>query len=103
MLGVILPCPQHALLQLAAHLCLMLRHALPKTGLLATCPALLAGSFLYTSPYFTKLPIWDRLTALPLLGPLLEVDSSNEAYQHYDQITALELFNKKGVTKRLLK
>lgn len=61
------------------------------------------GSFLYTSPYFTKLPIWDRLTALPLIGPLLEVDSSEEAYQHYDQMSALELFNKKGVSQRLLR
>ncbi|KAL3146106.1 hypothetical protein ABBQ38_015455 [Trebouxia sp. C0009 RCD-2024] len=61
------------------------------------------GSFLYTSPYFTKLPLWDRLTALPLLGPLLEVDSSEEAYQHYDQISALELFRKKGVSEKLLK
>ncbi|KAA6416615.1 MAG: hypothetical protein FRX49_11820 [Trebouxia sp. A1-2] len=60
------------------------------------------GSFLYTSPYFTKLPIWDRLTALPLLGPLLEVDSSEEAYNHYDQISALDLFKKKGVSQRLL-
>ena len=65
--------------------------------------ALLAGSFLYTSPYFTKLPLWDRLTALPLLGPLLEVDSSEEAYRHYDQISALDLFTKKGVSPRLLK
>ncbi|DBA90704.1 TPA: hypothetical protein ACH3X1_003920 [Trebouxia sp. C0004] len=61
------------------------------------------GSFLYTSPYFTKLPIWDRLTALPLVGPLLEVDSSEEAYYHYDQISALELFKKKGVSPRLLR
>ena len=65
--------------------------------------ALPAGSFLYTSPYFTKLPLWDRLTALPLLGPLLEVDSSEEAYRHYDQISALDLFTKKGVSPRLLK
>lgn len=61
------------------------------------------GSFLYTSPYFTKLPIWDRLTALPLIGPLLEVDSSQEAYRHYDQVSALELFQKKGVSSRLLR
>ncbi len=61
------------------------------------------GSFLYTSPYFTKLPIWDRLTALPLVGPLLEVDSSEEAYNHYDQISALDLFKKKGVSQRLLR
>lgn len=61
------------------------------------------GSFLYTSPYFTKLPIWDRLTALPLLAPLLEVDSSEEAYNHYDQLSALDLFKKKGVSQRLLR
>lgn len=58
---------------------------------------------MYTSPYFTKLPIWDRLTALPLIGPLLEVDSSEEAYRHYDQLSALELFQKKGVSQRLIR
>ena len=61
------------------------------------------GSFLYTSPYFTSLPIWDRLTALPLLGPLLEYNSSKEAYRHYDQISASQLFVSKGVSKRLVR
>ena len=78
-------------------------HCLPCPVWHSQCPTLLAGSFLYTSPYFTKLPLWDRLTALPLLVPLLEVDSSEEAYHHYDQISALELFTKKGVSARLLK
>ncbi len=50
------------------------------------------GSFLYTAPYFTSLPLADRLTALPLLGPLLEYGSDSTAYGAYDKMSALELF-----------
>ena len=70
-------------------------------------PALTAdictGSFIYTSPYFTNLPVWDRLTALPLLGPLLEYNSSEEGYRHYDQMSASDLFASMGVSKRLVR
>lgn len=61
------------------------------------------GSFIYTSPYFTSLPVWDRLTALPLLGPLLEYNGSEEAYRHYDQMSASDLFASMGVSKRLVR
>lgn len=32
------------------------------------------GSFLYTAPYFTSLPLLDRLSALPLVEALLGFD-----------------------------
>lgn len=59
------------------------------------------GSFLYTAPYFTSLPLADRLTALPLLGPLLEYSSDSAAYDAYDKMSALELFRSAGVSRRL--
>ncbi|KAJ7538182.1 hypothetical protein O6H91_11G037300 [Diphasiastrum complanatum] len=59
------------------------------------------GSFLYTTPLFRKLPIFDRLTALPLVQALIEFDTDMEIYNHYDQMTARELFRKAGVSKQL--
>lgn len=47
--------------------------------------------------------MWDRLTALLLLGPLLEFDSSEEAYRQYDQMSASQLFASKGVSERLVR
>ncbi len=38
------------------------------------------GSFLYTSPSFTSLPLGDRLSAAGLIPALLEHDASEEAY-----------------------
>ncbi len=64
---------------------------------------MLAGSFLYTSPYFTRLPLGDRLTALPLVGPLLEHDRDESTYARYDAITARDLFLRAGVSPRLLR
>ncbi len=54
------------------------------------------GSFLYTAPFFTSLPLTDRLTALPLVGPLLEYAADQDAYDAYDKISALELFRCAG-------
>jgi hypothetical protein len=62
-----------------------------------------AGSFLYTSPYFTRLPLADRLTALPLVGPLLEHDRDEATYARYDAMTARALFLRAGVSPRLLR
>ncbi|PNW70427.1 hypothetical protein CHLRE_17g719500v5 [Chlamydomonas reinhardtii] len=59
------------------------------------------GSFVYTAPYFTQLPLADRLTAGPLIGPLLEYSADAEAYEAYDKISALELFRSAGVSARL--
>ncbi|KAG2487929.1 hypothetical protein HYH03_013509 [Edaphochlamys debaryana] len=59
------------------------------------------GSFLYTAPYFTSLPLQDRMSALPLVGPLLEYSADQAAYNSYDKISALELFRSAGVSARL--
>ncbi|GLC50560.1 hypothetical protein PLESTB_000393300 [Pleodorina starrii] len=59
------------------------------------------GSFLYTAPFFTQLPLPDRLSALPLVGPLLEYDTDQDAYDAYDKISAWELFRSAGVSRRL--
>ncbi|WP_035987493.1 FAD-dependent oxidoreductase [Leptolyngbya sp. KIOST-1] len=57
------------------------------------------GTFLYTD--FKRLPLIDRLSALPLLQALIDFDNSDEAWQKYDRITARELFRQYGVSSRL--
>jgi uncharacterized protein with NAD-binding domain and iron-sulfur cluster len=57
------------------------------------------GTFLYTD--FKRLPLIDRLSALPLLQALIDFDNSDEAWQRYDRITARELFRQYGVSARL--
>jgi uncharacterized protein with NAD-binding domain and iron-sulfur cluster len=57
------------------------------------------GTFLYTD--FKRLPLIDRLSALPLLQALIDFDNSDEAWQKYDRITARELFRQYGVSARL--
>lgn len=57
------------------------------------------GTFLYTD--FKRLPLSDRLSALPLLQALIDFDNSDEAWQKYDRITARELFRQYGVSARL--
>ncbi|HIK43257.1 MAG TPA: FAD-dependent oxidoreductase [Leptolyngbyaceae cyanobacterium M65_K2018_010] len=57
------------------------------------------GTFLYTD--FKRLPLLDRLSALPLLQALIDFDNSDEAWQRYDRITARELFRQYGVSARL--
>lgn len=59
------------------------------------------GNFLYTSPYFTRLPLADRLTALPLVASLLEHDADEASYKAYDAMSAYELFKGAGVSSRL--
>ncbi|KAK9823485.1 hypothetical protein WJX72_003089 [[Myrmecia] bisecta] len=59
------------------------------------------GNFIYTSRYFTKLPLTDRLTALPLVAPLLEHALDEDSYHHYDNMSAKELFLSSGVSQRL--
>lgn len=59
------------------------------------------GTFLY--PQFRRLPLLDRLSALPLLAALLDFDNSPAAWQRYDKITARELFRDFGVSARLYK
>lgn len=59
------------------------------------------GTFLYTQ--FKRLPLSDRLSALPLLHSLLDFDNSDDAWARYDRITARELFKHYGVSARLYK
>lgn len=61
------------------------------------------GSFLYTLPLFRRLPLVDRLTAMPLLQALIEFDVDEEAYTYYDEMSARELFRRAGVSSRLYK
>lgn len=57
------------------------------------------GTFLY--PRFQRLPLSDRLSALPLLYALIDFDNSDQAWRRYDPVTARELFKQFGVSARL--
>lgn len=57
------------------------------------------GTFLYTQ--FKRLPLIDRLSALPLLYAVVDFDNSDEAWRRYDGVTARELFKQFGVSSRL--
>ncbi len=59
------------------------------------------GTFVYTK--FKRLPLSDRLSALPLLYSVIDFDNSHEAWQRYDKMTARELFKQYGVSERLYK
>ncbi|MTJ52311.1 FAD-dependent oxidoreductase [Anabaena sp. UHCC 0253] len=59
------------------------------------------GTFIY--PQFQRLPLIDRLSALPLLYSLIDFDNSDQAWKRYDYITARELFKTFGVSARLYK
>ncbi len=59
------------------------------------------GTFIYTQ--FKRLPLIDRLSALPLLYALVDFDNSDEAWKRYDSMTARELFKQYGVSERLYK
>ena len=59
------------------------------------------GTFIYTK--FKRLPLSDRLSALPLLYSLVDFDNSDSAWRRYDAVTARELFKQFGVSARLYK
>ncbi len=59
------------------------------------------GTFLYTR--FQRLPLSDRLSALPLLYAVIDFDNSDAAWRRYDAVTARELFKQFGVSARLYK
>ncbi len=59
------------------------------------------GTFLYIQ--FKRLPLIDRLSALPLLYAVIDFDNSDQAWQRYDKVTARELFKQFGVSARLYK
>ena len=51
-----------------------------------------AGHFLFSD--FKRLPLADRLSALPLLIPASDFDHSPEAWRRYDGMSARELFRR---------
>jgi uncharacterized protein with NAD-binding domain and iron-sulfur cluster len=57
------------------------------------------GTFAY--PQFPRLPLADRLSALPLIQAVLDFDNSDEAWKRYDSISARELFRQYNVSDRL--
>ncbi|MEM1391782.1 MAG: FAD-dependent oxidoreductase [Cyanobacteria bacterium P01_H01_bin.150] len=57
------------------------------------------GTFIYTQ--FKRLPLIDRLSALPLLYALIDFDNSDAAWRRYDYVTARELFKQFGVSALL--
>eukprot|EP00959_Pyramimonas_sp_CCMP1952_P235424 4919592-Pyramimonas_sp.AAC.1 len=57
------------------------------------------GTLVYTDQYFTRLPVSDRLTALPLLPALLTYDSDAATYADFDRVTARQLL--RGTPVRL--
>ncbi len=57
------------------------------------------GTFIYTQ--FKRLPLIDRLSALPLLYAVVDFDNSDAAWRRYDYVTARELFKQFGVSARL--
>ncbi|MBF2017838.1 MAG: FAD-dependent oxidoreductase [Rivularia sp. T60_A2020_040] len=57
------------------------------------------GTFIYTQ--FKRLPLIDRISALPLLYALIDFDNSDAAWRRYDYVTARELFKQFGVSARL--
>jgi uncharacterized protein with NAD-binding domain and iron-sulfur cluster len=59
------------------------------------------GTFIYTQ--FQRLPLIDRLSALPLLYAVVDFDNSDDAWRRYDSVTARELFKQYGVSARLYK
>lgn len=59
------------------------------------------GTFVHTR--FKRLPLADRLTALPLLYAVIDFDNSDDAWKRYDKVTARELFRQFGVSERLYK
>lgn len=59
------------------------------------------GTFVYTR--FQRLPLSDRLSALPLLYSVIDFDNSDDAWNRYDPVTARELFKTFGVSQRLYK
>lgn len=59
------------------------------------------GTFVHTK--FKRLPLADRLTALPLLYAVVDFDNSDDAWKRYDGMTARELFKQYGVSERLYK
>ncbi|KAL3155415.1 hypothetical protein ABBQ38_010971 [Trebouxia sp. C0009 RCD-2024] len=61
----------------------------------------LLGQFVHTFPLFRSIPLADRLTMLPLLYSILDYDRSPASYEQYDKMSAWDLFQRYGVSRRL--
>ncbi|MEB3272344.1 MAG: hydroxysqualene dehydroxylase [Prochlorothrix sp.] len=59
------------------------------------------GTFCYTR--FFRLPLADRLSALPLLQAVIDFDNTPRAWEAYDRMSSRELFQRYGVSERLYK
>lgn len=59
------------------------------------------GTFVYTK--FLDLPLFDRLSALPLLDAVVQWDNSDETWKRLDKISAKELFKMYGCSERVYK
>ncbi|KAJ7513577.1 hypothetical protein O6H91_23G005300 [Diphasiastrum complanatum] len=59
------------------------------------------GTFIYTK--FLRLPIWDRLSSLPLMYAVVDFDNSDKSWRKYDTRTARELFKEFGCSERVYK
>ena len=57
------------------------------------------GHFAYCD--FRRIPLADRLSALPLMAAVADFDDTPDAWRRYDSMSARELFRKSGVTRRL--
>ena len=60
----------------------------------ASCPAKNGSLQILRCVLRRRLSLADRATMVPLLGALLDYDATPEAYERYDRMTALELFQK---------
>ncbi|CAO2815648.1 unnamed protein product [Amaranthus hypochondriacus] len=54
-----------------------------------------------TQSQFTKLPLVDRLTAIPLMAAVVDFDNTDTAWRKYDPITARELLRQFGCSEKL--
>ncbi|XP_065868894.1 uncharacterized protein [Euphorbia lathyris] len=57
------------------------------------------GTLCYTQ--FSRVPLVDRLTSLPLMAAVIDFDNTDTAWRKYDPITARELFKQFGCSERL--
>lgn len=60
------------------------------------------GQMVATITNFTRLPIQDRLSIAGLLYAMLDLYRSDKTFQHYDDLDALSLFVKLGISERLI-
>ena len=60
----------------------------------------LIGQFVHTFPKYWALSLADRLTMLPFLTACLDYSSTTERFEHYDNMSAFDLFRQYGVSKK---